>query len=1037
MNEQLPPVDLDLRAQLERRAAGRVPTELLGNVLAELDSVPVSRPIVTLRPRSEPRTAGALVGVAAVLAIVAALVAVPALQNGPSAPSGYPVDRALTTAELAAVMSGPALPTNTALVADVTIQSNPDVCPMDRYPTMGVIEGMRSQVCVVYQGLSSYRTTEPQSGVFAFRYLAPGVLGLVGEVTPASSRLAFHVADEWPMAGQTFVVEGWLGAQGLVIPCPSMAPGDILTPNGADCPGGNWLGDSASAPQISGQNPIGKGTQSLGLHGDARYVQAEAARQFDSIDAAAPVRGAYVVRSSTGACSGDPPTSSRGCGYWLVLAKLADITVPGPTPTPAASASATPRPQAPSGYPIDRALTSSELGRLLDAGSLKQYDTVVVDAEVTAEASGACKSPPIFDLEFAGFLVGMDPQVCVYAVPGATIAPGHLLLRVLAGRTLGYMLTLPDRSPFAYSATDAWPQGDFLVHGWLGTDPRDCGKPAAQPTMMGYGLFPDGRVMCYAALTATAFDPTKVVYTGPTAAGPPRLTVGEWDLPADGQAVDPGPLFSMPDASPVGGSVAGTYVVEAGHHCSEYGDCLEFSVLARLTDVALPEPTPTPRPTALPPATPATPKPSGYPTDRALTTDELGRFLQTDGVKEKVVVAQVSIGEGNCPPLGGYLPIGNVADLDSVCVVGIGDGKPEHSPASSSGVFAFRVLDSHTLGFMADVTVRGTDSVAYGPTDAWPTSGHSFLVTGGLVGGYSACPLQTPGPASDPLDPAPRCGIYWLAPNPLSTAAETPPPGGVEVLISDSTTLTEDGNHHPSVTTYLVEQKCGSTCVWEVMARLEPVALPAPSPTPAASPTASQNVGASPIGLWGSGDRPLTVDELFAYWRANHTHLDGQVVVAKGPFPIETGCWAVGASCALSGEVPEGYWVLRFDAQGEATVLGELSTSGSAFVWTIDGVKASSSLKPGDIVAVDGFLEYWLNFCDIQRVGGCSPSWIVRPDDNILFSIEVQEDAYSTFASSSSLGGPKVRGIYLVRVGEGNAPWTLIARLDTTGSTNP
>ena len=93
MNEQLPPVDLDLRAQLERRAAGRVPAELLGDVLAELDSIPVSRPIVSLRPRSEPRTVSALVGVAAVLALLAALVAVPALHNGPSAPGGYPVDR--------------------------------------------------------------------------------------------------------------------------------------------------------------------------------------------------------------------------------------------------------------------------------------------------------------------------------------------------------------------------------------------------------------------------------------------------------------------------------------------------------------------------------------------------------------------------------------------------------------------------------------------------------------------------------------------------------------------------------------------------------------------------------------------------------------------------------------------------------------------------------------------------------------------------------------------------------------------------------
>ncbi len=1034
MNEQLPPVDLDLRAQLERRAAGRVPTELLGNVLAELDSVPVSRPIVALRPRSEPRTVSALVGVAAVLAIVAALVAVPALHNGPSAPGGYPVYRALTTSELAALMSGPALPTNTALVANVTIQVRNDVCPMNRYPTIGVIEGMPSQVCAVGAGVGAHLNVGSQGGVYAFRYLGPGVLGLIGNVRAAStSTLAFGVLADWPVSTDAFVVHGWLGAEqtGAVASCSeSPGVGDTLLPYGDDCPYTDWLAADRTATAIStpaAQLFSRRSMDPIALYGNARLVAAGGMRILDGLDLGSlaagstvtPIEGDYVVRSTTGACPGYAEVSSMGCPHWLVLAKLGAIVVPSPTPAP----SATPRPQAPSGYPIDRALTTAELGRLLDAGSLKQYDTVVVDAQVTAEASGACKSPPIFDLAFAGFIVRMDPQVCVFAVPGATIAPGHLLLRVLAGRTLGYMLTLPDTSLFAYSATDAWPQGDFLVHGWLGTDPRDCGKPGAQPTMMGYGLFPDGRVMCYAALTATAFDHTRVVSSGPTPAGPPRLTVGEWELPADGQAVDPGPLFSMPGASPVGGSVEGTYVVEAGHHCSEYGDCLEFSVLARLAYVALPEPTPSPTSTPQPPATPAPPTPSGYPAvpstgvwapgNRPLTVAELytacsadpqhlaGRIVVTKGPLPtdtrcwKVDAAVSCAGSSLLPE--GYL----VIQFDSA-------GKPTLLGQLSSPGGRF-------VSTLAQISGGGAV-----PSD-------SLVVVDGYL-------VESVGPHCDSSPLGARClpSIVDSLPESLSSYRLTVQDGAYRSVTGRASDPAQNG---PPIYGQFLMRITVPMVDAELLAQIN--AIPLPATTPSAGSSATVGAATKTTGLWGSGDRPLTVDELFTYWRANHTHLDGQVVVAKGPFPTETGCWAVGASCAVGGEVGEGYWVLRFDAQGKATVLGELSTSGSAFVWTIDAVKSSSSLKPGDIVAVDGLLEYWLNFCDIQRVGGCSQSWIVRPDDNILFSIEVQEDAYATFASSSSLGGPKVRGIYLVRVGEGNAPWTLIARLDTTGSANP
>jgi hypothetical protein len=1062
MNQQLPPIDARLREQLARRSEGRLPEGLLQEVVSGLDAVSTSRPSVSISfGRPSRRTSGALVGLAAVVALLAAIVAVPAFRNGPAASGSYPTDRALTTAELAALMAGPALATNAALVADVTIQPNPDVCPMDRYPTLGVVEGMRSQVCVMYQGLSSYRTTEPQSGVFAFRYLAPGVLGLIGEVTPASSRLSFTVAENWPLAGKTFIVDGWLGAAepDNHMSCAADVPaGDVLSPSG-DEPCDmfqDWLADTATPGAIASSAAsvfANHSVDPIASYGDARLVKAGGVRQIDSISAPEPVHGEYVVRSATGPCPGASSASSVGCAYWLVLAKLADITPPStatPTPTPTPAASPTPA------YPTDRALTTAELGALLDSGALKQYDAVVVDAAVTAEASGTCQTPYGGYGEFAGFVAGIAPQTCVYvrADGGATteITPGHLVLRVLGDRTLGYVGTVPDSpSGLAYAATDAWPDGFFLVHGWVDTDAADCGQSSLPAHGGPDPLFPVYSAMCVAALTATPFDPSKVVYNGPTPAGPPRIARGFWQVPADGKSVDSAPLFTVPASQPVSGSVEGTYLLDKQPHCSIYGgDCQDYYVLARLADVVpppAPAPTPSPpaTPTAVPTAVPTASTLAGYPAGRAMTTDELGRFLQTDGVKDKVVVANVTLGKANCPSLGSYLPLGVVVGLDSVCVVGIGDGAPEHSPAASSGTFALRVLDANTLGFMGDVSAASTTRVAYRADETWPSSG-TFLATGYLASGavvYSCVAHPEVGTA-EPLSPGyTTCGFGWLSPQQLGlpsiNESRTPAPGLHRVFPAlYPTSTSSDTIEPPPLQTYLLRQACpyAGPCAWQIVAVLDLVTLPAAEATPTPTPAPTPALPAGSVGLWGSGDRPLTVAELFATWRASPTHLDGQIVVAKGPFPTDTSCWAEGVSCAVGGTVPEGYWVLQFDAQGKLAVLGELSTPQSSFVWTIDGVKSSSSLEPGDIVTVDGLLEYWLNFCDISRGGGCSQSWIVRPDENILFSIEVQEDAYSTFVSPPTLGGPNVRGVYLVRWGGAGGISTVLARLETAGS-NP
>ena len=397
MNGELPPIDPELRDQLARRSAGRLPDGLLADISAALDGVRdgVREPRARARwPRliwSVPRLAVAGV-VMALVAILAVAIAFPAFHPEPAASlAGYPADRALTTAELARLMAGPALPMNTTLVASVTIESRQDVCPMNSRPTIGVVEGMSSQVCVMGATLAAELAGPAATGVFAFRFIAPGYLGLLGEITPASdSRLAFGAADGWPLAGKTFLVEGWLGA--YPISCPTYiatSGGDPLDPDGQDQCAFNWLTDDPNAEPSTSPN-------GLLPPGGGRFVEAGGMRLIDAIPSDAPIHGVYVVRNMGQS--------------WRVLAKVADVSVPepsattaSPTPTlamvpvatPVASPSASFTP-APAGLvgPDDRALAPAELTALIAADPNHLSGRYVIDKRVTCDGTDCSGSPP-------------------------------------------------------------------------------------------------------------------------------------------------------------------------------------------------------------------------------------------------------------------------------------------------------------------------------------------------------------------------------------------------------------------------------------------------------------------------------------------------------------------------------------------------------------------------------------------------------------------------------------------------------------------
>ena len=611
MNAQLPPIDSEIRDQLARRSAGRLPEGLLTEVTTALDEVAAPRPRLGWRPVwRAPRLALAGLG-AALVAILAVAVAFPALTPAPAAPlAGYPADRPLTTAEMGSLLDGPTLPTNTTVVVAATIDIRKDICGMNRYPTVGVIHGLEPVVCVMEGGLPPALTGTTATGIFALRYLGARSLGLLGQVTPASgTRTAFDVTGDWPLAGKTFLVNGWLGADDLPASClATPVAGDVLNPNGSDCTYDDWLGQESTALGIAADHETHAGLPQpsydpLSLRGNARHVEAGGMRIIDAIDQAAPVHGVFVVRSVTEGCAGDPPQSSLGCGAWRVLAKVADVSLPAPTAQPTAQPPSTT-------YPSDRALTTAELAALLEGPALPTNTTVVASVTIDIQTD-VC---PMNRYPTIGVVEAMGSQVCVMGatlaarLAGAT-ATGTFAFRYLAPGYLGLLgqVTPASASKVAFQVADEWPSsaGTFLVDGWLYDFNLATGRlwqggvavacPANTLMPAGDPLDPNGTLGCDIGW-----------FSGGPNAGPTTLPNGQTVVPGQAKYVQAGGMAQI-DAIPSDTAVHGVFVVApATGQCLQAEGCA-WRVLAKVADVSLPAPkAPPPRPTA--PTSPTQPR---------------------------------------------------------------------------------------------------------------------------------------------------------------------------------------------------------------------------------------------------------------------------------------------------------------------------------------------------------------------------------------------------------------------------------------------
>ena len=247
---------------------------------------------------------------------------------------------------------------------------------------------------------------------------------------------------------------------------------------------------------------------------------------------------------------------------------------------------------------------------------------------------------------------------------------------------------------------------------------------------------------------------------------------------------------------------------------------------------------------------------------------------------------------------------------------------------------------------------------------------------------------------------------------------------------------------------------------WHVLAKVADAPEPAPSASSSAAATSappatpslqpSGPLAPSPVGLLGSGDRPLTEDEFASLWAADPSHLAGRTAIVKGPVPSGFECSNAGAveasassqAChvaTLDGTIAaDGYWAVEVGSDRKLSITGEVVTPSADFVYSYDEAM-NSGIYRGGLVMVDAWLDWQPSLeCDTPPYpsdslcgAGAVTSYLTGTKLDWSYSASlgtpVQMGAYQIFGSVD-LNARPIHAVYLIQWS--SAGVTILARLE-------
>jgi hypothetical protein len=705
------------------------------------------------------------------------------------------------------------------------------------------------------------------------------------------------------------------------------------------------------------------------------------------------VIGAAILGTAPLRLSGSSPSVSA-------QASLAGATAVVPTASPDAVA----------GLHI---LSADELRAAIDAAAADGLDHVVlaqanIDRAALANYSlGICRPQ---DPCPVGELSGIEgPRTLVLAGPEVRAGLSHtpppdpitgILALAIHGRSSVELLGVVDPEPSGsllrlatipevYSGTEA-PLGHVIaVDGWLGATRVIC--PTTTPGLPGDSPFEE---------CATDWLVSFEMASG----GPPPSNAIRVQPDAFSEFA-PLPGRDAPTAVTLRGTYLLRLVADPRTTCS--GNCRGWRMVGRLPDSPSTAPEPSPSLGASPTASRAA-SPSGF---RSLLYVELQQLLseaRADG-QERVVMAFMEIDRrssqfqdrADCGKAGGCL-VGTMPDADgkNVPIYAASDERDSwgNNTAPVGGTFVVRVSSQSMdlLGF-AQPTASG-ELVWPARASGLKNVPQDVLVDGWLTGTAFPCPT---GPLDNGDSPFFYCDDGWIT--------ETPVSSDPNAQVDDGTFLALDGIPvqpsaydafapdpvggaitQPRHGTYLIRHVtttyggCNPCDAWRVLARMTEDGLPFAgiSPVPTAPPLAESTI------LTADELRTAIADHRTGGAATSDVVADVSIDVTQRPQPEQRKCMDPVGQCIVIGTLQgfvadEGAVVLRNDdyypdltfrdgqgpvalrlSTGPVQYLGHVATGSSGLTWLVAEAQAQeSSVTPGDVVAVKGWLEYVLPGC--------------------------------------------------------------------------